>query len=559
MKNCPACGLLYPDESTFCFLDGQTLRQNDDALVGATLDGLVRAEAPVARTGWSRTYFARTRLVSRPCVAKLLELGPSADAFPDMLVAARRTAHHNVLPVLAARRFGGNALVVRPAVEAQPLSVLIQRARLDASQAAGLALQILAGLSRIHEFGGVHGNLRPTNALYWSNGHLDLIDVGFGRSLVREPWEDQPDSLVAQHYLAPELNNHQRSSQQADVYAAGVVAFELLTGTRPFSAYDVRSLRAQLGDESTANLEAALTAIPGPIARWTLSTLARVPEQRPDGATHARELLVKACREAGVAPMLDPGRPELPRAMDLDRGLARWGRYREVFHRMLAAAHPGGAPDPVRQLLATIDERVERHGGLAKRAAFEQGNHDDAHTRAGTGRERLAGQIGQVAAGADAIRHAIAGHKTEAAARGERLTSFPAEALALHKEVVLWEGRSGFTEPYRELADAYRGLADHVMTWFEARQFQLEAERSADEEREKLHAIETEVDEIRKALRVHESNAGGELDASEETLANLGREAEQLEQELLDLASRFTAPLRSKPELGPLFRELLSG
>lgn len=557
MKSCPHCGLLYPDDSTFCFLDGQTLAANEDSLVGCTLDGLVRLDAPLAVSGWSRTYRGRYRLLARPVIVKLLELGPSVDAFAPTLATARRSGHGNVLPVLTARLAGGAAVVVRPVVEAQPLAVLIERARLDASQAAGLTAQILAALGRIHDFGGVHGNLRPSNALYWPNGHLDVVDVGFGRSLVREPWEENPEALLAQHYLAPELNNHQRATREADVYAAGVIAFELLTGRRPYQAGDVRSLRAQLGDEALdASLAGALAGVPEPLARWTLRMLHRVPSQRPDDGQHALEGLLRACRESSIAPMLDPGRPEVPRVSELDPGVARWERYRELFARMMDVGYPGAVPEPVRAGFAAIAERVERLSTLAKRASFEHGNLDEGVGRALAGRERYGSQIASSTAGGDAIRQAIAAHRAEADERAERVKPFAAKALEQHREVLQWEGRSGFVEPYRELAQAYRGLADVVTAWWEARQEQLRSEQAIEAEREKLLMIESEVEEIRKALAIHESNVATEIDATEATLCDLGREVEKIEFELLDHASRFTAPLRSKPEVGPLFREL---
>ncbi|MBM4376462.1 MAG: protein kinase [Deltaproteobacteria bacterium] len=557
MKSCPHCNLLYPDDSTFCFLDGQTLTANEDALVGCTLDGLVRLESALARTGWGRMYQGKFRLQARPVLVKLLELGAAVDAFPATLATARRSSHHNVLPILSARLAGGAAVIVRPVVEAHSLAVLIERARLDASQAAGLTLQILAGLGRIHDFGGVHGNLRPTNALYWANGHLDLIDVGFGRSLVREPWEDAPDALSAQHYLAPELNNHQRTTREADVYAAGVIAFELFTGRRPLQATDVKGLRAQLGDDATYDsLAPMLAGLPEPLARWTLQLLHRSPTQRPVDGQHAREGLLRACREANVAPMVDPGRPELVAQYPIDPGIARWERYRELFSRMLDAGYPGAVPEPVRAGFAAIAERVERLGAVAKRATFDHGTLDDAFARAVTGRERYASQIDTSTAGGDAIRQALDGHRAEVEAKAEHVKPFAARALEAHREVLQWEGRSGFVEPYQELVTAYRELADLIGTWWDARQEQLAAERAVDVEREKLLAIEGEVEEIRKALEVYESNVGAELAASEASLCDLGREADRLDIELLDDASRFTAPLRSKPELGPLFREL---
>ncbi len=556
MKSCPACALSYPDETTFCFLDGKTLSANEDPLVGTTVDGLVRLEARLANSGWSRSYHGRIRLVGQPCVVKLLTLPDGAEGTAEAAVMARRSSHHNVLPLFSVRVVGRTVVVVRPQVEAQPLALLLERARLDVSQAAGLTLQILAGLARLHDFGGVHGNLRPSNALYWSNGHLDLIDVALGRALVREPWEDQPESFAAQHYFAPELNNHHRTSVQADLFAAGIIAFELLTGSRPFGGDNVRVLRERLADESTDALYAALRHVPPPIVAWTLGMLARAPELRPESGQHALELLRAACTEAAIAPMLDPGRPEVPRAHELDRGLTRWERYRGIFATMLEVGFPGGPTEQARSGLSAIVERVDRLASLGKRASFELENHTSTTVRALSGRERLAAQISKATEGGEVIRKRIAAHKSEAFVCGERASEFKPRVLESHREVIQWEGRSGFTEPYQELATAYRNVADLITAWWEARQAQLEHNRGIEVEREKLRSIDGEVDEIRQSLRIHESNIGGELDAAEAALGALGNEADRIELELLDLASRFTAPLRSKPELGPQFSAL---
>ena len=556
MKSCPACGLSYPDETTFCFLDGQTCHANEDELLGTTVDGLVRLETLLAHGGWSRTYLGRFRLIAMACVVKLLEVPDGTDELSEILAMARRSSHANVLPTFATRIVGKRVMVVRQAVDAHPLALLIERAQLDVSQAMGLTLQVLSGLARIHDFGAIHGNLRPSNALYWSNGHLDLIDVGLGRTVARAPWEDQPDSLMAQHYAAPELSHHQRSSVQADLFAAGVIAFELLTRRRPFPGEDVRAIREKLNDESTAALAAALAPFPRPIANWTLGMLSLAPDKRPENGQHALELLRAACQDAAIAPMLDPGRPAMPSSMGLDSGLLRWERYRSIFARMLEGVLLSGPAAQVQAGFGAIGERVDRLAVLGKRATIELGKHEVTFARALSGRQRLAAQIAVTRAGVEDIRKRIVELLAAEAASAEVAGAFQPTVMQCHREVMTWEGRSGFSEPYRELATAYRQLADVMGAWWEARQTQLGRVRDIEVEREKLRAIDSEVEDIRQALRIHESNVHGELESAEAALEELGREADVIEFELLDLASRFTAPLRSRPELGPQFREL---
>jgi serine/threonine-protein kinase len=560
MKSCPGCGLLYPDESTFCFLDGQTLRAYEDELIGISIDGLFRVQELLGQSGWSRVYRGRLRLVAQPCVLKVIELAngdaTARDGFTEAMALARRCSHGNIAPLLGGRIVGTNGVVVRPMLEAQPLSLLLERARLDASQAAGLTLQLLTALGRIHDFGVVHGNLRPNNALYWPNGHVDLIDVAVGRALVRDPWEDSPAALMAQHYLAPELNSKQKSSLEADLFAAGVMAFEMLTARRPFAGNDVRQLRAQLTDEHPADIAGMLAAVPPPLARWTLTMLSRIPQQRPDNAHHARELLVEACREAGVAPMVDPGRPEVAPVRQLDPALARWERYQRIFAKMLEIGFPSGAPEHTRGAYSAIAGRVERLAEIGKRAVFEIGNLDDTRARAREGRENIAGQIDELTTSAQHIRRELDPLKARAQDHADEAAQFAPQMVAKHRATVQWEGRCGFTEPYQELSAAYRDLAELIDRWWEVRQAQLGCERDAEAQRERLRELDGQVEELRAALCVHESNIAGEVDACESTLAELGKEADRIELELLDLASRFSAPLRSKPELGPAFREL---
>jgi serine/threonine-protein kinase len=177
-------------------------------------------------------------------------------------------------------------------------------------------------------------------------------------------------------------------------------------------------------------------------------------------------------------------------------------------------------------------------------------------TRASEGRKRIAGAMAEAHDAAQVVHRELQPLIVAAERHGEKCTEFPAQVVDKHRDVVQWEGRSGFLEPYRELAQAYREIADLVDKWWSVRNAQLACEHDADAKREKLVEVEELLGEQRELLRIHESNIAGEVQACEDALGALGEQADRLELELLDLASRFTAPLRAKPELGSCFREL---
>jgi serine/threonine protein kinase len=561
MKKCPACGLVFPDESTFCFLSGDTLESAEDSLIGTSLDGRYRLESLVGQTSWGRLYAGRHRLLMEPCTIKVLMGGlddGQKERFHAAVELARRCTHANVAELVAGGITAeGIAYLVHPQRVAQPLSVLLNKGPLSLPRALGIAVQILRALGRVHDFGAVHGNLRPSNVMVGPAGHVELVDVGLGRSLVREPWENDPHSFVAQQYLAPELSSSQRVSISADIYAVGVTTFHMLSGTLPIDADDVKELRAELSEEPTGPLTIGST--PEPIARWVQRMIERFEPRRPEVAQQALTELLEACKEAGVTPEVDPGESAPKDDLVLDTAFTRWDRFSELFGKMVTIGFPSGAPEQVNNSLQMIQSRVEQLRDIGKKALYEHGTLRDVIKRAREGRRRIADQMDGLHDNAMVVRKELQPLRVAADSHGEKAEDFPGRVRELHREVLRWEGRSGFMEPHQELATAYREIGDLVDKWWAVRNSQLTCEQDADDKKEVLREVEAQLEELRSALKVHESNLAAEVQSCEQSIGTLGRDADKLEFELLDLSSRFSAPLRSKPELGPCFRELAQG
>ena len=128
--------------------------------------------------------------------------------------------------------------------------------------------------------------------------------------------------------------------------------------------------------------------------------------------------------------------------------------------------------------------------------------------------------------------------------------------VGIHRSVILWEGRSGFQEPYSELSQAYRDVAASMDAWVAIKEQLRQAEKFLADKRTEVDDLEFQVKSLRESMARHEETIEQERTKCESATSQAGKRADDLESELLELASAFCAPLRANPELRPLFQEL---
>jgi eukaryotic-like serine/threonine-protein kinase len=136
------------------------------------------------------------------------------------------------------------------------------------------------------------------------------------------------------------------------------------------------------------------------------------------------------------------------------------------------------------------------------------------------------------------------------------MAEYKARLLVAHREVLRWEGRSAFLEPYADLAQAYRGAAAVVDEWVLVKVDVVAAENQSQKRKSEVSDLEYQIEELRAALRKHEETLEKDTAAREKLVGELGKSAEALETKLLEVATGFCAPLRRRPELAPLFQKL---
>ena len=154
--------------------------------------------------------------------------------------ALARISHPGVVKVLdRGRLLSGQSYFVMEYVRGETLRAVMQRRRLSVSEVAGVVSQIGRALSAAHREGVYHRDLKPENVMLEDLGdealHVKLIDFGIAKVANSAVKQDGPDGLVGTlPYMAPEQILASGCSAATDIYALGIIAYELLAGERPY-------------------------------------------------------------------------------------------------------------------------------------------------------------------------------------------------------------------------------------------------------------------------------------------------------------------------------------
>lgn len=274
---------------------------SDSTRVFRTPTSRYRLQRQLARGSAASVWLARDAKTDAEVVLKKLEPASIGDPLMRRRLeveaqASDTISHPGVVPVID-RVFGEEAVgIVFPWVPGETLRERLSRVGpLDARTSASIAVDVADVLSAAHALGLIHRDVKPANILLGDDGRVRLLDFGIARSVgIADDDNATPEALEATGagmaigtlpYMAPEQLTGGEPSPRTDVYALGVVLYETLSGSRPYTA---RSPSEQL-----ALLQEAPPMIAdAPPALWTLALQAMSlrPEQRPTAAQFGRAL-----------------------------------------------------------------------------------------------------------------------------------------------------------------------------------------------------------------------------------------------------------------------------
>ncbi|WP_169791365.1 serine/threonine-protein kinase [Sandaracinus amylolyticus] len=271
--------------------------------------------APVSAGGMATVYLARrvgAAGFAKHVAIKVVHAHLALDrAFVKMFLAEARLSarieHPNVVQVHDLGEHDGSYFMVMEYVEGCALSELqrvlaAEQRRLAPEVAVAIAMRVAAGLHAAHELADEHGNnlcvvhrdVSPQNVLLARKGHVKLIDFGIAKAAERTQSTQGGVLKGKVRYMAPEQASGSEIDRRADVYALGVLLWEMLTGRRLFDApTDLLALKMVLDPKPRAP-SALASGIPPALDEAVLAALAKDPARRPATAQAFGEMLARA-------------------------------------------------------------------------------------------------------------------------------------------------------------------------------------------------------------------------------------------------------------------------
>ena len=232
-------------------------------------------------------YLAHDRELERPVALKILapELATDDSARDRFVREARLAAkivHPNVVQVYDAGEGPLGPFIVAEYVGGGTLSTQLRRRRLlPAEEVAAIGAQAADGLSAAHAEGIVHRDVKPGNLLLTESGRVKIADFGIARSLAATHHTELGTVLGTAAYIAPEQARGGSVTAAVDVYALGVVLYELLSGENPFASASPEELLSTTARPSPTPLCDVAPDVPAPLEAVVMQCLAQVPEYRP--------------------------------------------------------------------------------------------------------------------------------------------------------------------------------------------------------------------------------------------------------------------------------------
>ncbi|GAA2879876.1 Stk1 family PASTA domain-containing Ser/Thr kinase [Streptosporangium fragile] len=283
-----------------------------DPLVGKLLDGRYRVESRIARGGMATVYLALDIRLDRMVAVKVMHRTLAEDpAFVRRFIGEAKSvaslSHPNVVHVFDQGTDGGNVYLSMEYVPGRTLrDVLRARGRFPAREALEVMIPVLAALGAAHQAGMVHRDVKPENVLIADDGRVKVVDFGLARAIEATNQTRTGVMIGTIGYMSPEQVTSGAADARSDVYAAGIMLFELLTGRQPYEGDTPMSV-AYRHVHDTVPVPSAL--LPG--SHPLLDTLvaqatARDPAGRPADATAMLVAAVDAHRmlprESGPVP-----------------------------------------------------------------------------------------------------------------------------------------------------------------------------------------------------------------------------------------------------------------
>ncbi|KRF41097.1 serine/threonine protein kinase [Terrabacter sp. Soil810] len=282
-----------------------------DALVGRVIDGRYRILSHLADGGMASVYVALDGRLDREVALKIMRPGLATDdvfveRFRAEARSAARLSHPNVVAVFDQGEDDGEVFLAMELVEGKTLrDVIHEEAPLTAREALAILEPILLALRAAHVAGMIHRDVKPENVIVRRDGEVKVADFGLARAITNQAATSQTGVLLGTvSYLSPEQVERGVADTRSDVYAAGLLLFEMLTGRKAVTGGTPIQIAYNHVHGSIVTPSSVVPGVPAELDDLVAHATALEPEDRFDSAA-AFVAALRAVRRGLSADELD--------------------------------------------------------------------------------------------------------------------------------------------------------------------------------------------------------------------------------------------------------------
>jgi eukaryotic-like serine/threonine-protein kinase len=537
-----------------------------DPMLGRVIAGRYRLEARIGEGGMGVVYRARHVLIDRVVAVKLIrpDLRGETHLRAWMLREARaanRVDHAHIIDIHdIGETEEGELYLVMEYLVGQSLSSELARGSMALTRGVDILEQMCAALARAHDLGVVHRDLKSDNILLTSRGgrkdFVKILDFGLAHLAMDPRLAPKGAVFGTPEYMAPEQARGEEATAQSDLYALGVLFFEMLTGQLPFRSDDRETLLEMQRTAISPRPRSIKPDVLPAAETIVVKLLEKDRRKRFQDAHHLHEELKSLQRSlpntpwevAATGENAAPPPPPPPQSP----GVIEWASRAALFSRMVSRAYPGTNPP------ADVQSAVSQSWDLAARATRLEGEVA-SHTRKLEALERRG----------RALRAEI-GRKVEELAHEESralrdLSSEQAEVARLREGLQQAERTAAQA---RQAADAANGAPAQLRVVFErsgaamalvdARREQLkEHEQRASAKDSQARDLRRQIEELRAQLARYAEALEEDLTSGREKVAARTREGLAYEKAFSDVSILLLNHLKTRPEARDLLQELI--
>jgi serine/threonine-protein kinase len=325
-------------------------------LVNTFLDGRYLVQTPIASGGTSTVYRGVDVRLDRPVAVKVMDSRYAGDdQFLTRFQLEARTVARLKDPGLVAVYDQGmdarHPFLVMELVEGGTLrELLAERGPMPPHAVVAVLRPVLGGLAAAHRAGLVHRDVKPENVLISDEGDVKIADFGLVRAVAAAGITSTSVILGTAAYLSPEQVSDGNAGPRSDVYSAGILTYELLTGRTPFTGDTPLSIAYQRLDHDVPQPSAMIDGVPTQFDALVARATARDPADRYADAIEMADEVDAIAEELALPPFRVPA----PRNSAQHRSAAL--QRSQMIEQRAAAQQPPPAVHPTRQLIREPDD-----------------------------------------------------------------------------------------------------------------------------------------------------------------------------------------------------------